>query len=477
MISACHAQNVFPDGTKIPEWFNNKDKVDIDNLGKKYVVTEHGCLNDSDMVQTEAIQKVIDTASENGGGVIIIPKGTFLSGSLFFKKGTHLHIESGGSLKGSDRIWDFKLLNTRIEGQTIRYFAALVNADKVDGFSISGDGVINGNGRAYWKEFWIRRQYNPECTNLEAMRPRLVYISNSKNVTIQDVYLSNSPFWTSHIYKCEKVRYLDCTFFAPSKGVYEQEPQRGAPSSDGIDIDACQDVLINGCCFNVNDDAIALKGGKGVYADTDENNGSNSDIIVENCTFGHALSCVTIGSESVYDRNIMFRDSKCDGTTRVLRLKFRPDTPQHFEFVHIANISGNVDRFLSMRPWTQFAENSERNDMPLSGANNFGFESINVMCNSFFDVEESDQYYIKGFTFSNSVITDYSNNFDVNAVEWINFENFNYNGQCMGCSQSGIMQPKYSNTPPSDSFDLRGIKESNNLMGIRISNGIKSMAR
>ena len=476
-FTACQAQKVFPDGKEIPSWFDNKDKLDIDNLGKRYNILEYGCSNDSNIVQTQAIQKVIDTASLNGGGVIVIPKGTFLSGSLFFKQGTHLHIESGGQLKGSDRIWDFKVLDTRIEGRSIKYFAALVNADKVDGFTISGGGVINGNGWAYWKEFWIRRQYNPDCTNLEAMRPRLVFVSNSKNVTIQDICLSNSPFWTSHIYKCEKVRFLDCTFFAPSKGVFEQEPQRGAPSTDGIDIDVCHDILISGCNFNVNDDAIALKGGKGAYADEDENNGSNSEIIVENCSFSHALSCLTIGSESVYDKNVILRDSKCDGTTRVLRLKFRPDTPQHFEFVNVGNISGNVDRFLSIRPWTQFVEDLGRKDMPLSRANNFFFEGIDVTCNSFFDVEEPDQYYIKDFTFSNSVITDYSNNFDSNSLEWINLDNFNYNGQCLGCTQSGIKHPNYRNKSLSDDYDLRGIKESGNIKGIRITKGTKCIVK
>ena len=99
----------------------------------------------------------------------------------------HLLIEDGGELKGSDRIRDFKIVKTRMEGQTLDYFAALVNADGVDGFTITGPGTINGNGQKYWEEFWIRRKYNPQCTNMEAMRPRNVYISNSKNVTVQDV--------------------------------------------------------------------------------------------------------------------------------------------------------------------------------------------------------------------------------------------------------------------------------------------------
>ena len=189
---------LFPDGTPVPEWFSDTSKVDVETLGRKYVITDYGVKNDSTIVQTEQIQAVIDKAAAAGGGVVVIPKGTFLSGSVFFKQGTHLYVEEGGTLKGSDRIRDFKLLTTRMEGQTLKYFAALVNADGVDGFTIAGKGTVNGNGRNYWEEFWIRRQYNRQCTNLEAMRPRLVYISNSKNVTVQDVRLINSPFWTNH---------------------------------------------------------------------------------------------------------------------------------------------------------------------------------------------------------------------------------------------------------------------------------------
>ena len=95
---------------------------------------------------------------KNGGGVIVIPKGTYLSGALFFKPQTHLHLEEGAVLKGSDDISNFPIIDTRMEGQSLKYFAALVNADKVDGFTLSGKGTIDGNGLRYWKSFWLRRK-------------------------------------------------------------------------------------------------------------------------------------------------------------------------------------------------------------------------------------------------------------------------------------------------------------------------------
>ena len=294
---------LFPDGTPIPAWFGDTSRVDVNLLGKRYALTDYGVKTDSNRVQTEAIQAVIDKAAAEGGGVVVVPKGTFLSGSLFFKQGTHLLVEEGGRLKGSDRIRDFKILDSRMEGQSIKYFAALINADGVDGFTITGPGTIDGNGYNYWEEFWIRREYNPQCTNLEAMRPRLTFISNSQNVTVQDVKLINSPFWTNHVYKSHHVRFLGCYIFSPTTGVK-------APSSDAIDLDVCHDVLVHGCYMSVNDDAVVLKGGKGTWADKDPNNGPNFNIIIEDCVYGRVHGCLTLGSESLYDKNVILRRCK-----------------------------------------------------------------------------------------------------------------------------------------------------------------------
>lgn len=80
------------------------------------------------------------------------------------------------------------------------------SAEGVDGFTITGKGTIDGNGYQYWNEFWIRRQWNRNCANLEALRPQLVYISNSNDVTLQDMRLVNSTYWTNHLYRCNRVK-------------------------------------------------------------------------------------------------------------------------------------------------------------------------------------------------------------------------------------------------------------------------------
>lgn len=394
VVFSATAQDHFPDGTPIPSWFNESRAVDIHTLGRQYVITDYGVVNDSTILQTEKIQKVIDLASENGGGVIVIPKGTFLTSSLFFRPKTHLYLSEGGVLKGSDDIGDFPIVETRIEGQTVKYFPAIVNVDKVDGFTLSGKGTINGNGLRYWKAFWLRREWNPKCTNMDEMRPRLLYVSNSNDVQISGVKLMNSPFWTSHYYKCNNLKIINVTFFSPVKPVK-------APSTDAIDIDVCSNVLIKGCYMEVNDDAIALKGGKGPTADKDPNNGGNYNIIIEDCTYGFSHSALTCGSESIHDRNIIIRRCKLNNPQILLHLKMRPDTPQKYEYILVEDITGTADKFISVRPWTQFFDLKGESAPPPSQAKNIIFRNIDLKCRSFFDVQKSDNYFLSDFTFEN----------------------------------------------------------------------------
>ena len=408
----------FPDGTPIPAWFSDTTRVDMAMAGRQYVITDYGVRADDTLtVQTAAIQRVIDLAASEGGGVVVVPRGTFLSGSLFFRQGTHLRVAEGGRLKGSDRIRDFRLMDSRMEGQSIKYFAALVNADGLNGFTISGPGIIDGNGHLYWEEFWIRRQYNRQCTNLEAMRPRLTYISNCSDVTVQDVRLVNSPFWTNHIYRSHHVRFLGCYIYAPTENVFAEEPQRGAPSSDAIDIDYCHDVLVHGCFMHVNDDAVVLKGGKGTWADQDPNNGPNYNVIIEDCTYGKVHGCLTLGSESLHDRNIILRRCHAEDANRVLWLKMRPDTPQHYEYVTVEDFTGSCGSFLVVRPWTQFFKPEDRKDMPLSQCNNITLSGIRVTSKNFFDVGKSDKYRLTDFRFANCDVVDEAGAFDASLIE------------------------------------------------------------
>jgi polygalacturonase len=417
---------LWPNGEVMDAWFTDTTKVNVATLGRQYVLTSYGVRQGTTDIQTRQIQAVIDKAAQEGGGVVVVPKGTFYTGSLFFRQGTHLYIEEGGVLKGSERIHDYEIRETRIEGQTCKYFTALVNADGLDGFTISGKGTIDGNGEPYWEEFWIRRKWNPQCTNKDAQRPRLTYISNSKNVTIQDVRLINSPFWTNHIYRCDHVRYIDLYIYSSTQDIK-------GPSTDAIDIDVCHDVVVRGCYMNVNDDAVVLKGGKGTFADQAPENGPCYNILVENCHYGTVHGCMTLGSESLHDWNVIMRRCHADDTHRVLWLKMRPDTPQHYEYVSVEDFTGQCRSFLLVKPWTQFYEKQERPDMPLSECNDITFRNIRMDCGVFFDVQGSDKYKLRNFTFTDVDVQDKAKvkAFTAHPVEGLQLKKVIVNGESL----------------------------------------------
>ena len=414
------AQEVFPDGKAIPEWFRENKEVNVNALGKKYSITDYGVANDSTVVQTKKIQGVIDLAARNGGGVIVIPKGTFLSGSLFFKNNTHLHLEEDAVLKGSDDISHFPVKMTRMEGQTLKYFMALVNADGLDGFTISGKGTLNGNGLRYWKSFWLRRSINPDCTNMEEMRPRIIYLSNCKNAQIEGIRIMNSPFWSTHFYKCSFLKLLNLRITSPASPVK-------APSTDAVDLDDCNNVLIKNCYMSVNDDAVALKGGKGPWADKDANNGENYDIIIEDCTYGFCHSAFTCGSESILSRNVIVRRCKVDRARALLTLKMRPDTPQKYEYILVEDITGNVQNCLNIAPWTQFYDLKDRKDTPLSYSNNITMRNIDIDCNVFFNVKKSDQYKLSDFCFENLTVRAKKGKVDQSIIDSFTMHNVKIN--------------------------------------------------
>jgi len=423
VLTLSHAQepNLFPDGTQIPNWFSEVTKVKLEDFGASFNILDHGAVNDSTVLQTKTIQRIIDRASSEGGGVVIIPKGTFLSGALFFKPKTHLFLAEGAVLKGSDNIVDYPKIPSRMEGQSLDYFAALVNAYGVDGFTISGKGTIDGNGLKYWKAFWQRREENPECTNLEVSRPRLVFIWNCNDVQVQDVRLINSGFWTSHYYQCKNVKLLDLYISSPHKPVR-------APSTDAVDLDVCSNVLIKGCYMSVNDDAIALKGGKGPWADKDPDNGENTNIIIEDCTFGFCHSALTLGSESIHDKNILMRNCTVNEAKRLLWLKMRPDTPQKYEYVTVGNITGQAHSMIYVKPWTQFFDLKGRPDVPLSYSENIILKNIDLECDVFFDIGITEHDRLSNFTFKDLNIKAKNGDYDKSIINGFTLSNVVVNG-------------------------------------------------
>lgn len=316
-----------------------------------FPITAHGAVADATALNTAAIQAAIEAAGAAGGGRVVVPAGTFRSGAIFLRQGVELHLAEGAVLLGSNDIGDYPKRRTRIEGHFPEWRVALVNATGLRGVRISGPGRLDGNGTLFWAAFWQRRKENPRCTNLEVERPRLVHLDTCTDVVLTGLELRDSGFWNIHLYRCRDVLLEGLDIFAPGAGA---GPVR-APSSDGIDIDSCQDVTVRRCKIAVDDDCIALKGSKGPLADRDEASPPVENILIEDCTFGAGHGVVTCGSEATVVRNVTVRRCRVAGQNNLVRLKLRPDTPQRYENLVFEDIT--VDgggRVFDVNPWMQF---------------------------------------------------------------------------------------------------------------------------
>ena len=285
---------------------------------KEFRITEHHALGDGTTLNTRAIQKTIDQCASEGGGIVVIPKGTFVSGSIFLKQGVNLRIEQGGVLKGSENTNDYPWIDTRIAGLEMKWPAALVNADSVTGLDISGPGTLDGSGERWWHEYWDARAAEPDHLDphFKVPRPRLVQIIRAKNVRVHDILLKNPAFWNLQFTYCDGVEVSNLTVRAKGSDVR-------AASSDGIDIDSTRNVLITHCDIICDDDGICLKSGRD--ADGLRVNRPTENVVIRDCRVGPAAGLVVFGSETSGSiRNVKILDCRAtDGCGEVVRFKTR----------------------------------------------------------------------------------------------------------------------------------------------------------
>ena len=287
---------------------------------KRYVITEYGAVGDGTTINTTAIQTAIDKCSIAGGGVLVVPKGTFITGAIFLKKGVNLNIEKEGVLKGSTRQSDYPQIQTRWEGIERIWTSALINAEGVNNIEINGEGTIDGSG-AEWPK--IIRQNPLQLTQAtrdslnktpRLGRPRLICFNNCTKVHIANVNLLNQAVWCIHILYCKDVKIEKVNIKADHTIL----------SSDGMDIDSSNGVLITGCSIDVNDDCISIKSGKD--EDGVRVNRPSENIIVEKCHFGYGHGGVAMGSETSGGiRNVEIRNCTVDaGNWAPIRFKTQP---------------------------------------------------------------------------------------------------------------------------------------------------------
>ncbi len=380
-----------------------------------------GAVGDGATLNTAAIQKAIDQLAANGGGTLEIPQGNFLSGAIYLKPGVNLHLDKGAVLQGSTNILDYPELETRIEGHFQVWIPALLNASNVDHLRITGEGTIQGGGQPYWDEFWAARAADKNVTNLAVKRPRNIFIQDSKDVLVSGILLRQSGFWNLHLFRCDGVVVENVDIRTP----------RRSPSTDGIDIDSCQNVAIHGCYISVDDDNIGIKGNKGTSALDDKTVPPNEHIRISDCTFGLGNSALTLGSEATLVRDVVIENCKLTGTEKncVLKLKLRPDTEQHYENITARNITVDnpAAQLVSIQPWTQFFD-LQGKPAPSQLATNIILENISGTLHDFGVVNGPAKSTVSGLTFKNINVKLNNPAVSVKNVKASTFDNVTING-------------------------------------------------
>jgi polygalacturonase len=294
---------------------------------------------------TKAIQGLIDKAAQEGGGTLVVPAGTFVTGALFFKQGVNLSIEKGGVLKGSVNPEDYPQVQTRWEGIEREWTSALLNFTGMTDVELSGEGTVDGSGDEWLARGGGRGQAAraPEGAAApprpRAGRPRMICFQNCKRVRVANLKLRQQAVWCLHILYSEDVTIDGVNITA----------DHNIPSSDGIDIDSSRRVRVNNVDIDVNDDCITIKSGKD--ADGLRVNRPAEDIVIENSRFHYGHGGVAMGSETSGGiRNVEVRNCVADaGNWAPIRFKTQPsrsgvvenityrdmqlkDTRQAFEF-------------------------------------------------------------------------------------------------------------------------------------------------
>ncbi len=235
-------------------------------FGQNYYVEEYGALAGTDTNNAQAIQRAIDICSEEGGGDVVLSKGTYWSGTIVMKSNVGLKITPNSALKSIEDIRAFKEMPQPANRGWHR--KAIVYANSVKNVRIYGGGLIDGSGTS------------ESFKNLESPTQYvgLMFI-NCDKVIVEDLRMLNSISFMQRYSNCRGVRIRDLDVY-----------NHATPTNDGLDIDSSDDVIISGCLIDSSDDAIVIKS----YGKNPAKN-----IVISDCIVASHASAIKIGTESV----------------------------------------------------------------------------------------------------------------------------------------------------------------------------------
>lgn len=280
-------------------------------------VNKFGAHKNSLILSTKAIQAAIDDCAKHGGGEVIFDPGVYLTGAVYVKDNVNLHIDKNVELRGAISLSEYPDIDTRVAGVEMKWPSAIINILNQKNAAISGTGTIHAQGRYNWERYWkLREKYTPKglrwAADYDCKRVRTILISNSENVTVKDITMKQSGFWTVHVLYSKHVTV---------DGVIIRNNIDGhGPSTDGVDIDSSSKILVENCDIDCNDDNFCLKAGRD--ADGLRVNRPTEYVVIRDCISRRGGGLVTFGSETSGGiKHVIVQNLEAQETNTAIRFK------------------------------------------------------------------------------------------------------------------------------------------------------------
>ena len=256
---------------------------------------KYGAKADGLSKDTQAIQAAIDACASKGGGTVMLNHGTYLSAPLVLKDNITLDIETASTLLGSPDHGDYPAIEVFRNPGT----QSLVSATNAHNLTITGGGVIDGNGSSWWEEARGRRDQG--VMGKTVFRPRLLVFDHCQHILIEKVTVQNSPSWQIVPYYSDDIIIRNIKVLAPSR----------SPNTDAIDPFSSSHIRIDHVYADVGDDNVAIKSGA---INSPGPDAPSKDITITDCTFdhGHGLSIgseIAGGAQNIHAERIHFKNT------------------------------------------------------------------------------------------------------------------------------------------------------------------------